>query len=109
VVDHLCHALAGVREAAGYGGELRLTNQEAVFGHVAGTGGLVKLLGSLLMLRHGRIAPSANTLVPYAGLPGDPVLAGGLATGGDSALVLASGAGGDATSLVFEYEGGDWP
>src|SRR5690606_41415647 len=80
-----------------------------VFGHVAGTGGLVKLLGSLLMLRHGRIAPSANTLTPYAALPGDPVLAGGLATGGDSALVLASGAGGDATRTLTEYEGGDLP
>ncbi|MET7578589.1 beta-ketoacyl synthase [Streptomyces microflavus] len=109
VEDHLCEALSGVREAAGYRGEVRLTNQEAVFGHVAGTGGLVKLLGSLLMLHHGHIAPSANTLVPYAGLPGDPVLAGGLATGGDSALVLASGAGGDATSMVIEYEGGDLP
>ncbi|MCR8943219.1 hypothetical protein NW249_13915 [Streptomyces sp. OUCMDZ-4982] len=61
------------------------------------------------MLHHGHIAPSANTLVPYAGLPGDPVLAGGTATGGDSALVLASGAGGDATSMVIEYEGGNLP
>ncbi|MFC8988470.1 beta-ketoacyl synthase [Streptomyces sp. NPDC057115] len=109
VEDHLCQALAGIRKATGYEGGLRLTNQEAVFGHVAGTGGLVKLLGSLLMLRHGRIAPSANTLTPYAALPGDPVLAGGLATGGDSALVLASGAGGDATSMLIEYEGGDLP
>ena len=63
----------------------------------------------IVVLRHGRIAPSANTLKPYAGLPGEPVLAGGLATGGDSALVLASGAGGDATSMVIEYEGGDLP
>ncbi len=109
VEDHLCEALAGVRQAAGYGGELLLTNQEAVFGHVAGTGGLVKLVGSLLMLRHGRIAPSANTTKPYAGLPGEPVLAGGLETDGDSALVLASGAGGDATSMLIEYEGGDLP
>ncbi|MFF2650234.1 beta-ketoacyl synthase [Streptomyces sp. NPDC058045] len=109
VEDHLCQALTEVREATGYRGGLQLTNQEAVFGHVAGTGGLVKLLASLLMLRTGRIAPSANTLVPYSGLPADPVPPGGVPTGGDSALVMASGAGGDATSMVIEYEGGDLP
>ncbi|MDX3072648.1 beta-ketoacyl synthase [Streptomyces sp. NPDC088354] len=109
VEDHLCQALTWAREATGYRGELVLTNQEAVFGHVAGTGGLVKLLGSLLMLHHGRIAPSANTVVPYRHLPGTPVLAGGRPTTGDSALVLSSGAGGDATSMLLEHEGGDLP
>ena len=47
VEDHLVEALTGIRQAAGYDGELRLTNQEAVFGHVAGTGGLA-VIGLLL-------------------------------------------------------------
>ncbi|WP_051717833.1 beta-ketoacyl synthase [Streptomyces megasporus] len=109
VEDHLCEALTLVRETTGHTGELLLTNQEAVFGHVAGTGGLVKLLSSLLMLHHGHIAPSANCRTPYDRLPGRPVPAGGLPTSGDAALVLSSGAGGDATSMIVELEGGELP
>ncbi|MFD7508709.1 beta-ketoacyl synthase [Streptomyces sp. NPDC059853] len=102
VEDHLCGALAATRTAFGYEGPLLLTNQEAVFGHVAGTGGLVKYLASLLMLRNGRITPSVNCRTPYARLPGTPVPVGGLPTDGDAALVISSGAGGDATSMLIE-------
>ncbi|MER6130332.1 beta-ketoacyl synthase [Streptomyces sp. NPDC001795] len=105
VEDHLCGALTGAREATGHHGGLLLTNQEAVFGHVSGTGGLIKLLGSLLMLHHGEIAPSANCRVPYRNLPAEPVLGEPRPTDGDSALVLSCGAGGDATSMLIEYEG----
>ena len=109
VEDHLCQALEGIRLRTGHDGALALTNQEGIFGHVAGTGGLVKLVGSLLMLHHQHVAPSANTVVPYAKLPADPVLAQGRPTDGDCALVLSSGAGGDATSMIIEHEGGDLP
>jgi 3-oxoacyl-(acyl-carrier-protein) synthase len=111
VEDHFRQAVDLLREATGYRGPLPLTNQEAAFGHVAGTGGLVKVLGAVLMLGHGTVAPVTNCRTPYRALDADPVVGGavraGHATGvADAALVVSAGAGGDATSILVEHVSG---
>lgn len=106
VEDHFCDALLGVRRRTGHDDELLVTNQEAVFGHVAGTGGLVKLISAVQMLADGRVAPSAGCLTPYERLLARPVGAAGTPHDGDAALVVTSGAGGDATSMLLQLEGG---
>lgn len=108
VEDHWCDALLGARGAAGYDGDLLLTNQEAVFGHVAGTGGLVKLLASVQMLADGRVAPSAGCRTPYARLAATPVGPCGAPISSDSALVVTSGAGGDATTMLLQLDSGSF-
>lgn len=109
VEDHFCDALGQLIASTRPKDPPLLTNQEAIFGHIAGVGGLVKYLGSLLMMHHGVIAPSANCRMPYYRLWGRPVLNSGQPTRADAALVLSSGAGGDSTSMLVQLEGGELP
>ncbi|HEV3170468.1 MAG TPA: beta-ketoacyl synthase N-terminal-like domain-containing protein [Actinocrinis sp.] len=102
VEDHFCAVVARVRETLDYAGPLTVTNQEAAFGHVAGIGGLVRLLGTLMMLERGSVGPVVNCREPYRALAADSVVGAPQATGGDAALVVAAGAGGDATTLLVE-------
>jgi 3-oxoacyl-(acyl-carrier-protein) synthase len=102
VEDHFCAVVARVRETLDHAGALTVTNQEAAFGHVAGIGGLVRLLGTLMMLERGSVGPVVNCREPYRALAADPVVGAARATGGDAALVVAAGAGGDATTVLVE-------
>jgi act minimal PKS ketosynthase (KS/KS alpha) len=102
VEDHFCAAVARVRATLDYAGPLTVTNQEAAFGHVAGIGGLVRLLATLMMLERGSVGPVVNCREPYRALAADPVVGGSQATGGDAALLVAAGAGGDATTVLVE-------
>jgi minimal PKS ketosynthase (KS/KS alpha) len=109
VEDHFCAAIRLLRRRTRYAGTLRLTNQEAAFGHSSGTCGLVKLLGTALMLQQRQIAPVTNCRVPYRELPADPVLRTCVPRGPDdpdAGLILSVGAGGDATALLVEHLSG---
>jgi minimal PKS ketosynthase (KS/KS alpha) len=106
VEDHLCEALRGARKVLDYDGELLLTNQEAAFGHVAGIGGLIKLVASTLMLADQHAGPSINCQTVYESLPATPVPRAGRSLGGDRALVVTSGAGGDSTTMLLQLHGG---
>lgn len=103
VEDLFCEALTGLRKATGYDGRLLLTNQEAAFGHVFGFVGLLKFVSSVLMFRHGTVAPVVGCRTPYARLDATPVCDGGVPLEGRHALVTVAGGGGDATSLLIEY------
>lgn len=103
VEDLFCEALTGLRKATGYDGPLLLTNQEAAFGHVFGFVGLLKFVSSVLMFRHGTVAPVVGCRTPYARLDATPVRDGGVPLEGRHALVTVAGGGGDATSLLIEY------
>lgn len=103
VEDLFCEALTGLRKATGYDGRLLLTNQEAAFGHVFGFVGLLKFVSSVLMFRHGTVAPVVGCRTPYARLDATPVRDGGVPLEGRHALVTVAGGGGDATSLLIEY------
>ena len=107
VEDHFCAVVDRVRETLDYAGPLTVTNQEAAFGHVAGTGGLIRLLGTLMMLEHGTVGPVVNCREPYRALAADPVIGAPRAIDGDAALVVAAGAGGDATTVLVERLDGE--
>lgn len=109
VEDHFCAAVETVRARQGYDGVLRVTNQEAAFGHIAGVGGAVKLVSTALMLSEGLIGPVTNCRTPYRRLAADPVVAEAspLGAGGrDAALVVSAGAGGDSTTVLVEHLSG---
>lgn len=100
VDQHLASFLAELRDLQGWRGVLYLTNQEAVFGHVAGTGGLVRFLASVEMLRRRLIAPCANVETPTSLLPHVELAGGTLPDAPGPALIVSSGAGGDATTAL---------
>lgn len=109
VEDHFCAAVRALRRRTGYTGALRATNQEAAFGHASGTCGLIKLVGTVLMLQRRQVAPVTNCRVPYRDLPVYPVLGTCSPLGPhdpDAGLVLSVGAGGDATALLVEHLSG---
>ncbi|UGY94148.1 beta-ketoacyl synthase N-terminal-like domain-containing protein [Streptomyces gobiensis] len=104
IEDLFCDTVEGLRKAMDYGGILRLTNQEAAFGHISGCAGLLKFVSSALMFRHGTVGPVVGCRTPYARLDASPVLAHDTVPVDDRyALLISSGAGGDATSLLIEY------
>ncbi|WP_225859606.1 beta-ketoacyl synthase N-terminal-like domain-containing protein [Streptomyces albicerus] len=103
VEDLFCEALTGLRKLTDYDGPLLLTNQEAAFGHVFGFVGLLKFVSSVLMFRHGTVAPVVGCRTPYARLDATPVRGAGAPLKGRHALVTVAGGGGDATSLLIEY------
>ena len=105
VEDHFCQMLESAQHKLGPAGSLLLTNQEAAFGHIAGVGGLVKLLASLLMLRHGTAGPVIGCRTPYDRLPATPVIGGSRPIDADAAIAVSAGAGGDATTALIEYLG----
>ena len=65
VEDHFCGAVDELRVLCSYDGPLTVTNHEAAFGHVAGVGGMVKFVSTILMLQERRIAPVTNCRDPY--------------------------------------------
>lgn len=108
VEDHWCDALTFLREQTGYNGEIFLTNQEAIFGHIAGCGGLIKLLASIQMLASGVVAPVAGCTEPYRKLKAYPVHGNCMVTHSKQALVVTSGAGGDSTSCLIKLKEGSF-
>ena len=98
-----CDTVEGLRRAMDYGGRLLLTNQEAAFGHISGCAGLLKFVSAALMFRHGTVAPVVGCRTPYARLDATPVLTEGVPVDDRYALLISSGAGGDATSLLIEH------
>ncbi|WP_166350123.1 beta-ketoacyl synthase N-terminal-like domain-containing protein [Phytoactinopolyspora limicola] len=107
IEDLFCDVLTALRTSFGYDGNLLLSNQEAVFGHISGCAGLLKFLSSALMFRNGAITPVTGCRTPYSRLPASPVTGRGVPIVGRHALLISSGAGGDATSVLMEYHEGD--
>lgn len=96
VLDHLESTVGGVKE-------LTLTSQEAVFGHIPGAAGLLKVVSNLVMLKENRVAPTANLVTPYDRLTanvafGEP---SALDPGRETALAIATSGGGDTSSLLL--------
>ncbi|MDQ1295993.1 MAG: hypothetical protein QG608_3880, partial [Actinomycetota bacterium] len=109
VEDHFCGALDELRSLCSYDGPIAVTNHEASFGHVAGVGGMVKLLSTILMLRERRIGPITNCQNPYQRLHADPVIGRALSLrphDPTSALIVSAGAGGDSTTVLVDHLSG---
>ncbi|MDA3648116.1 hypothetical protein LZ318_22025 [Saccharopolyspora indica] len=106
IEDLFCETVDLLRARSGYAGPLLLTNQEAAFGHISGCAGLIKFVAALLMFEHGSVAPVVGCRQPYHRLDATP-LTSPAPVDGRHALVISTGAGGDATSLLIEHgEGG---
>ncbi|WP_162872710.1 beta-ketoacyl synthase N-terminal-like domain-containing protein [Austwickia chelonae] len=106
VEEHFVAFLDELRSLEEHRGRLTLVNQEGIFGHVAGPGGLLRLLVTLEMLAEGAAAPCPHVRAPHGGL-GSVNLAGGpLNDAAGPALIVSSGAGGDAT-VALVWAGGE--
>lgn len=101
IEDLFCETVDLLRARSGYSGPLRLTNQEAAFGHISGCAGLIKFVSALLMFEHGSVAPAVGCRQPYHRLNATPLTRPGPVEG-RHALVISTGAGGEATSLLIE-------
>jgi 3-oxoacyl-[acyl-carrier-protein] synthase II len=71
VTEAECHAIRAVYGPATTG--LKVTSQEACFGHNGAPAGCLGVALTLLMLGHGQVCPTANCEQPLPGLPFDPV------------------------------------
>lgn len=100
-----CGAMDLLREQCDYSGTLTLTNQEAAFGHISGCSGLIKFVSTLLMFEHGTVGPAVGCRQPYRRLNATPLTIAAPVEG-RHALVISTGAGGDATSLLIERDNG---
>lgn len=65
--------MSAVRTIFGPGNAPLVTSQEACFGHVASALGNLGVATTLLMMRHGTVAPTAGCTAPAPGLGFDPV------------------------------------
>lgn len=106
VEEHFVSFLDEVRVLDGSRAPLSLVNQEGLFGHLAGPGGLIRFLVSLELLERGISAPCPNVREVHRGLGAVDVRGAASFERGAPALVVCSGAGGDAT-VALVHSGGD--
>lgn len=85
--------------------KIYLTNQEAAFGHIAGIAGLIKLVGNVMMMKQGIIAPCINCEQPDERIKGIPVVGCEKEMETDYSMIIGCGAGGDCSITVVKRIG----
>lgn len=107
IEDFFIDAVNRMRQLLQYNGALRLTNQEASFGHVGGITGLVKLVSNLMMMHYGIITPCVNCKEPNEALNASPVIGSSIESRTRYSLMMSCGAGGDCAITLIEKKAGD--
>ncbi|CAM4078875.1 beta-ketoacyl synthase N-terminal-like domain-containing protein [Corynebacterium belfantii] len=106
VEEHFISFLDEIRALDGSQAPLSLVNHEGLFGHLAGPGGLIRFLVSLELLKRGTSAQCPNVREVHPGLGSVDVRGTTSFERGAPALIVCSGAGGDAT-VALVHGGGD--
>ncbi|WXA81031.1 hypothetical protein LVJ94_34370 [Pendulispora rubella] len=102
IEDFFIDAMAGARSRLGDDTRLKITNQEAAFGHIAGPSALIKFVSNVLMMEHAVVTPVVNCQEPYRKLEDEPIVGAAIPLETRYSIVVSAGAGGDATGVLIE-------